>query len=148
MIDDPEKFAELIHTNKQDQLYVFVEKGFTAVEGVLESLSKTYKTFLPSVMFTDIVINYHEDSRTDKIYQYYNMRENDIIYSPVAVKNFPNRLRVYPHLKYHSFSFFRQLKKIVLPWHIPVAGFEFSLDSTDFATLSEQSKWVLQQETL
>ena len=147
VINDVQEFVNKITIDQSDYLYVYLENIFKPINNIYDIILDIYEKYRPACIFTDTQI------QTDNVIttQYYtdinHNKHNKIIFSPLVVRYLPIELQIYPNLKYHSFSFLRQLIQHVLPWHIPTIGFNSDIDKTKFQKIAQNAQWVMQQGT-
>tara|TARA_R110000824_G_scaffold139066_2_gene304041 strand:+ start:695 stop:1153 length:459 start_codon:yes stop_codon:yes gene_type:complete len=142
---DPEEFAEKIQINQDEYIYALIEPLFENIPGILDSVLKTYKEYNPSCMFCDTKMNYNDTASIQ--YHCNPLNNQQVIFSPIFVKHIPTKLQIYDNLTYHYFSFMRQLMHTVLPWHIPIVGFQTHVDTRQFQQITQDSQWVMQHVT-
>ena len=120
-ISDPVEFVNTTYENRDNILYLFMEKIFEPIIDI-SIFAQIYEEYNPSAIFSDIVINYHGID----LIQYYNDIENTSsipVLSPICVQRLNTKLTTNDG-QYQSINFMQQLRKFVFPWHIATPCFK------------------------
>lgn len=144
VISDPYEFVEKIQTDQNKELYIFLEDVFKPIDNIYDKFISISEKYSPSLIFCDTKAKSDKSISNQYYNDIYSNADNNVILSPIAIRHIPRQLHIYSNLEYHSFSFLHQLRKNLLPWHIPILGFEIDLTNDKFEKITQISQWVMQ----